>query len=75
MRVGREIGEKEFSLDEQNWRMVELQVEGLKLCLMASTLFMKKVENSIHLAGDGPRVVLGGGQMTEFMVLNRIFGL
>ena len=75
MRVGREIGEKESRLDEQTWGAAVLRVEGWKLFLMASTLLIKNAENSTHLAGDTSRVVLGGGQIIEFMVLKRVLGL
>lgn len=75
VREGSVMGWNQFNSDEQARETAMSRVEGEMLILMSSTLLMKIFKNSSHLIGGTSKLVLGAGQITELMVLNRTLGL
>ena len=58
-----------------NSETVRSQVEGTMFLLMSSTLRVNTSRNYLHLVGNTSKLVLGAGQITELMLLNRALGL
>ena len=73
--ANRVVGSKWLRETEIVGETETVRVEGVIWNLMLLTLSRKDLRNSSHFSGDGSIGGAGGGEITEFITLNRVLGL